>query len=50
MIHMDCTASRSSSAMFKLQVMATVQQDDATDSTIGCGVFKITYFDVLVFN
>ena len=36
--------------MFKLQVLATVQQDDATNVITGCVVFRMTYFDVLVFN
>lgn len=36
--------------MFMLQVLMTVQQDDITNATVSCIVFKIAFFHSLIFH
>lgn len=41
---------RTSTAMLKLWVLVTVQQDNVNHVTIGCGVFIIPHFHSLISN
>ena len=40
---------RSSSTMFKILILVSIQQDGVTNGTVGCVIFIITYFQSLIF-